>query len=132
METLEAFLNSESLTDQQKLWVQEIKDRRMVPYIMSLLCLNKRDEARNVLVNWNPGKNYKKYYLMTALENGHFSMLNAFPETHDSLVREGKPFRMGLPVSSCLSLALRGYPRTAYALYRAITGIIRFKKKILR
>ncbi len=75
---------------------------------------------------------YKKYYLMTALENGHYSMLNAFPEIHDSLIKEGKPFRMGLPVSSCLSLALRGNPRTAHVLYRAITGIIRLKKKILR
>lgn len=75
---------------------------------------------------------YKKYYLMTALENGHYPMLDTFPEIHDSLIREGKPFRLFLPVSSCLSLALRGYPRTAHTIYRTITGIIRLKKKHLR
>ena len=62
MDTLDTFMHDCTLTDQQKFWVNEIKDRRMVPYIFSLLCLKRRDEAKRVLKAWNPLAGYKKYH----------------------------------------------------------------------
>lgn len=67
MATLDGFLKDGSLSDQQKLWVSEIKDRRMVPYIFSLLCLKRRDEAKQVLKTWRPVGGYKKHHLVLSV-----------------------------------------------------------------
>ena len=59
--TLDELLRSENYDERQKLWVRQIRDRRQVVYIFSLLCTKNRKEARKVLKTWVPTKTYKKY-----------------------------------------------------------------------
>lgn len=61
MKTLAGFLESNQYNAQQKNWVKQIKDRRMVPYIFSLFCIKEREKAIHELRNWQPTKEYKKY-----------------------------------------------------------------------
>lgn len=64
MNTLLFFLNDSSTTVQQKEWIREIIDRRMVVYIYSLLMTGNRKMARDVLARWRPTKIYAKYAIM--------------------------------------------------------------------
>lgn len=63
METLNRLQADPMLSDQQYQWLGEIRDRRMVPYIFSLLLKNEKLRAKNELRIWNPCANYKKYKL---------------------------------------------------------------------
>lgn len=63
MSTLDQLIASPDMTAQQVEWLMEIKDRRMVPYIFSLLCVKKNTEAQNVLGKWIPVKAYRKYHM---------------------------------------------------------------------
>lgn len=61
MDTLNGFLADSKLTCQQKLWINEIRDRRMVVYIFSLLTSHNRNKAIEELKRWKPTGVYKKY-----------------------------------------------------------------------
>lgn len=61
MKLLDDFLIRSDLTFQQCEWIKEIKDRRMVPYIFSLLLTGERNRAIKELKNWKPCTAYKKY-----------------------------------------------------------------------
>lgn len=61
MKTLDELMLGQKLSSKQKAWIKEIKDRRMVPYIFSLLLMGERIKARNELKRWNPCKLYRKY-----------------------------------------------------------------------
>ena len=61
METLNRLQADPTLSDQQYQWLGEIRDRRMVPYIFSLLLRNERSRAREELRRWRPCANYTKY-----------------------------------------------------------------------
>lgn len=64
METLDRLLSDSSYSGKQKGWIREIKDRRMVPYIFSLLLTGNREKARQVLNGWDVSNTYQKYRLM--------------------------------------------------------------------
>ena len=59
MRTLDAL--EASAAPAQKLWVQEIRDRRMVPYLFSLLVTGERQKARAVLADWDPTPVYRRH-----------------------------------------------------------------------
>ena len=61
MRTLNEFLYHGNLTREQKQWVKEIRDRRMVPFVFSLLLCDKNEKAREELSRWQPDKKYRKY-----------------------------------------------------------------------
>lgn len=61
MNTLNLLMKSQDLSNKQKKCVHEIIDRRMVPYIFSLLVSNRRKVAKDILKTWYPTKNYKIY-----------------------------------------------------------------------
>lgn len=61
MRTLNGFLHDPELTTQQKRWVREILDRRMVPYVFSLILCQKNEKAGKVLEKWHPTRQYSKY-----------------------------------------------------------------------
>ena len=63
MSTLDQLIASPDMTAQQVEWLMEMKDRRMVPYIFSLLCVKKNTEAQNALKKWIPVKAYRKYHM---------------------------------------------------------------------
>lgn len=63
MNTLETLYALPERTEQQRYWIREIKDRRMVPYIFSLLCIGEKKIAREVMASWKPTQEYSKYYL---------------------------------------------------------------------
>ena len=61
MNTLNRLMQSPDLSAKQKKNVHEIIDRRMVPYIFSLLSSNRRKFAKDILKTWRPTKKYKIY-----------------------------------------------------------------------
>ena len=61
MKTLDTLLRQEGLSGQQKDWIQEIIDRRMVPYLFSLLLAGERKRAGAELKSWKPCRKYQKY-----------------------------------------------------------------------
>ena len=61
MRTLDSLFNSDNLTTEQKRWVKEIKDRRMVPFVFSLLLAGEKKKAKQVLKDWKPCNTYEKY-----------------------------------------------------------------------
>lgn len=62
MDTLGTLYALPERTEQQRYWIREIKDRRMVPYIFSLLCIGEKKTAREVMGGWKPTKEYSRYY----------------------------------------------------------------------
>lgn len=69
--TLNELLLNDVLTNKQKEYVHEIKDRRMVPYIFSLINVGRKKEAKLVLKTWNVTNKYRGYkrtlYLLSLL-----------------------------------------------------------------
>ncbi len=61
MNTIDKLIKSGAYSSQQIEWLTEIKDRRMVPYIFSLLLLHNREDMQRVLSDWKPVNKYKKY-----------------------------------------------------------------------
>ncbi len=61
MKTLNDFLGNTQYNEQQKKWIKSIIDRRMVPYIFSLLCIGKREKAKYELNHWDVSYEYGKY-----------------------------------------------------------------------
>lgn len=64
MNTLNSLIKSKDLSTKQKMCVHEIIDRRMVPYIFSLLMSNRRNVAKEILKTWHPTKHYKIYRIL--------------------------------------------------------------------
>ena len=67
MNTLDTLVALPERTEQQKYWIREIKDRRMVPYIFSLLCIGEKKKAKETISLWNPTNKYRKYYVCLKL-----------------------------------------------------------------
>lgn len=63
METLDKLISDPAYSKQQKEWLHEIRDRRMVPYIMSLILTENRNRAKQVLTQWRATRIYRKYYV---------------------------------------------------------------------
>lgn len=61
MHTLKQMRDDLRRTDQQKAWIDELIDRRMVPYIISLLICREKETARRNLSLWHPNSKYNKY-----------------------------------------------------------------------
>lgn len=80
MSTLAQLIASPDLTVQQVEWIREIRDRRMVPYAFSLLCVKRRREAQKVLREWKPVMTYKKYRACLAI-------MSYFPHSLISLIQ---------------------------------------------
>jgi len=59
--TLEKLIEAPSTTEQQREWLHQIKDRRIVVYVFSLLCTRQRKKAKKVLKEWVASAPYKKY-----------------------------------------------------------------------
>ena len=53
-----------------------------------------------------------------------------YPQTRERFIHEHPKYRLFTPNSSCLALALKGYPKTANMLYHVTLRIIRLKTKI--
>lgn len=55
-----------------------------------------------------------------------------YPETRERFIKEHPKFHLFTPNSSCLTLALKGCPKTAIMLYHYTLRIIRLKTKIIK
>lgn len=69
METLDNLEKSTVLTIKQKKDILEIKDRRMVPFIFSLILNKKNKQANEIIKNWKPKNKYKKYRFFLKIAN---------------------------------------------------------------
>lgn len=63
MDTLDELIVSPDTSVQQKNWLKQIRDRRMIPYVFSALCTRQRKRATDILKEWIPVSNYEKYKL---------------------------------------------------------------------
>ncbi len=72
----------------------------------------------------------KKETLRVAFLSKHLSMLlKTFPEIHEKVIAEGRKYNYKSPISPCLSIALRGYPKIAYWICKInLYFIIQVKK----
>lgn len=61
MNTIEGLKEKFVNTSKEYKWLCEIKDRRMVPYIFSMICTGKISDAREILCNWKPINRYIIY-----------------------------------------------------------------------
>lgn len=59
--TLSESINSTCISQQQKEWLWQIRDRRIVVYVFSLLSTRQRKKAKKVIKEWETSKPYKKY-----------------------------------------------------------------------
>lgn len=79
-------------------------------------------------------KAFKKNILVTAFLAKEFQLLKTlYKDLQSDLIKEGKPYNIKLPLSSCFSIALSGHPHIAHYLYKlnmsAIRLILRYKNK---
>ena len=79
-------------------------------------------------------KRFKKNILVTAFLAKEFQLLKTlYKDLQSDFIKEGKPYNVKLPLSSCFSIALNRHPYIAYYLYKlnlsAIRLILKFKKK---
>lgn len=73
----------------------------------------------------------KRLAMYNAFLGKNFEMVTTmFPEMKDQIIANGKPYRFFSPVSSCLSIALRGYPKFAYFIHQLNFALIDFYLKI--
>lgn len=56
--------------------------------------------------------------------------IDMFPEVHSQAIDEGRQYNLFRPLSSCLSIALRGYPRLACNIYLVNGWVIKIKERI--
>ena len=70
MKTINNLIEKGNYSSQQVHWLNEIKDRRVVPYVFSLLLFGDRKRAKEILSEWQPTKKYSKYRF--ALQIGLF------------------------------------------------------------
>ena len=78
---------------------------------------------------------HKIRVLQAILNSGNLDLLSSFPEVHKIAINQRNIYSIKLPLSSSLSLALKGYPKIAYYIYKVNMFIInlgRTVKSILR
>lgn len=89
------------------------------------------EELRKIVFSPNDFLSIKKDILIAAFLSKNFSLLkNSYPETHKELISQGITYKVLQPLKSNLSIALRGWPRLAYCLYKINMSIMRIIKKI--
>lgn len=79
----------------------------------------------------------KRNVLFDALRTKRYEALRElYPEKKEAMIKSGTPYRLLAPVSSCIALALRGYPALAYTLYdwnmRLINYLLPIKRFVKR
>lgn len=89
------------------------------------------EELRKIVSSPNDFLSIKKDILIAAFLSKNFRLLiSSYHETHKELISQGMPYKALQPLKSNLSIALRGWPRLAYCLYKINMSIIRIIKKI--
>lgn len=89
------------------------------------------EELRKIVSSPNDFLGIKKDILIAAFLSKNFRLLiSSYPETHKELISQGISYKALQPLKSNLSIALRGWPRLAYCLYKINMSIIRIIKKI--
>lgn len=80
-------------------------------------------------INWILPSDFipiKSNVLYDALLLQQYSCLkNLYPEMNEAFINRGSPYNIKAPVSSCIALALKGYPRIAYMCYHINMSIIK-------
>ena len=75
----------------------------------------------------------KRNVLFDALRTKRYEALRElYPEKKEAMINSGTPYRLLAPVSSCIALALRGYPALAYTLYNWNMRLINYLQQIKR
>lgn len=75
----------------------------------------------------------KRNVLFDALRTKRYEALRElYPEKKQAMINSGTPYRLLAPVSSCIALALRGYPALAYTLYDWNMRLINYLQQIKR
>ena len=75
----------------------------------------------------------KRNVLFDALRTKRYETLRElYPEQKEAMIKSGTPYRLLAPVSSCIALALRGYPALAYTLYDWNMRLINYLQQIKR
>ena len=75
----------------------------------------------------------KRNVLFDALRTKRYEALSElYPEQKEAMINSGTPYRLLAPVSSCIALALRGYPALAYTLYNWNMRLINYLQQIKR
>ena len=74
----------------------------------------------------------KRELIYLSFYSRNFDLLTAFPEINEQVISERPSFSMFLPSSSAISLALKGYPSTALALYHICMFINKCRNIIKR
>ena len=75
----------------------------------------------------------KRNVLFDALRTKRYEVLRElYPEQKEAIINSGTPYRLLAPVSSCIALALRGYPALAYILYDWNMRLINYLQQIKR
>lgn len=72
----------------------------------------------------------KKNVIMSLFTSKQFKLLQeTFPETHKGVIEKGRKYKPLQPLAHFLSIAIKGYPKTAYILYQANIYVIQFLSK---
>lgn len=75
----------------------------------------------------------KRNVLFDALRTKRYEALRElYPEQKEAMINSGTPYRLLAPVSSCIALALRGYPALAYTLYNWNMRLINYLQQMKR
>ena len=73
----------------------------------------------------------KKTVLYDALRAKRFNDLQQlYPELKDAMIKGGTPYKIVAPVSSCIALALKGFPILANKLYHFNMWLIESVRQI--
>lgn len=89
------------------------------------------EELRKIVSSPNDFLSIKKDILIAAFLSKNFRLLKkSYQEIHKELISQGISYKVLQPLKSNLSIALRGWPRLAYCLYKTNMSIIRIIKKI--
>ena len=75
----------------------------------------------------------KRNVLYDALRTKRYEALRKlYPELKEAMIKGGTPYRFMAPVSSCIALALKGYPALAHTLYSWNMDLITLLQKVKR
>lgn len=73
----------------------------------------------------------KKHILVDMFISKRFDgMMTTFPEVHAQMINGQRGYCVIRPISSCLSIALRGWPRIAYCIYRLNMSALNLYQRI--
>lgn len=74
--------------------------------------------------------NVLKNFIRSGRRKWFKKSLELFPEAHEQAIQEGRRYKWCSPLSSCLSMALRGKPKFAYFCYRLNMLFIEVKESL--